>query len=167
MDHLLRWAVACALLTGGIVARSSLAAQDSREVVMRGHAVCLDRDGTPLATGAACPDAPAGGWALRTGDGILHRLSPADPRVVMLTDRRVRARELQITAWQDEDGQLAIVHLYTVIDGRLHEPYYYCTTCSIRAYTPGLCWCCQKPFEFREPPVEGEVVEDGSSPPGP
>jgi hypothetical protein len=163
MDGLLRWGVACTLLLGGVTARPSLAAQDSREVALRGHPVCLDEAGTPLATGAACPDEPAGGWALRTGDGVLHRLSPTDPRVVMLTDKRVRSRELQITAWQDEDGELAIVHLYSVIDGQLHEPYYYCETCSIRSYTPGPCWCCQKPFEFREPPVDGEVVEPGSS----
>ena len=136
------------------VALPSLAS-DKKEVVLRGHVVCLDDAREPLASGKDCPDDPPGGWAIRTKDRTLHRLSSLDEdeRVVMLTDLRVRSRELQIEAWQDGEGRLAIVRLRSVIDGRLHDPHFYCDVCSIRAHTPGLCWCCRAPFEFREPPV--------------
>jgi hypothetical protein len=149
-------------LTGLLCAAPSPATPGSHELVLRGHAVCLDEAGALHASGKECPDAPAGGWALRTGDGTLHRLSSRDPRVRMLTDVRVRSRELQIRAWREDDGDLAIVNLHSIIDGRLHEPHYYCDVCAIRGHTPGPCWCCQAPFEFREPAVEGQPVAPAS-----
>jgi hypothetical protein len=151
---LFSWALSLALFS----LAGSPAAAASEEVVFRGEAVCLDEAGDPAAAGADCPDEPAGGWALRSADGTLHRLSSDDSRVVMLTDERVRSRELQITAWRDGAGVLAIVHLRSVVDGKLHDPHYYCEVCAIRAYTPGLCWCCRAPFEFREPELEGEAA---------
>jgi hypothetical protein len=154
----------CLLLPSLAGCPASAASAASEEVVIRGEAVCLDAADAPMAKGAACPDQPAGGWALRTGDGTLHALSSDDSRVVMLSDERVRSRELQITAWRDDRGVLAIVHLRTVVDGRLHDPHYYCAVCSIRAHTPGLCWCCRAPFEFREPPLEGEAAIPARSP---
>ena len=129
-------------------------ASDKKEVVLRGHVVCLDDAREALASGKDCPDDPPGGWAIRTKDRTLHRLSSQDVRVVMLTDLRVRSRELEIEAWQDGEGRLAIVRLRSVIDGRLHDPHFYCDVCSIRAHTPGPCWCCRAPFEFREPPLK-------------
>ena len=137
-----------------LAAASPSYGSEKREVRFRGDVVCLDEGGEPAATGKECPDDPVGGWAIRTGEGTLHRLSPGDKRVAMLTDVRVRSRELQIEAWQDADGELAIVHLYSVIDGQAHQPHYYCDVCAIKSYTPGLCWCCQEEFEFREPPAE-------------
>lgn len=144
-------AVALGLLSAG----SGLTAPE--EVVLRGRAVCLDDGGEPSGTGAECPDEPPGGWALRGEAGALHPLSADDALVAMLTDERVRSRELQVTAWR-EDGGLALVHLRTVIDGRLHDPHYYCDVCAIRAHTPGLCWCCRAPFEFREPPLDADAA---------
>ena len=98
-------------------------ASDKKEVVLRGHVVCLDDAREALASGKDCPDDPPGGWAIRTKDRTLHRLSSLDEdaRVVMLTDLRVRSRELEIEAWQDGEGRLAIVRLRSVIDGRLHD----------------------------------------------
>jgi hypothetical protein len=125
------------------------------QVVIRGRAACLDDAGQRRAAGAACDDHPSGGWALESEGGALHRLSPEDTRVAMLGDVRVRSHELQIVAWRYDDGRLAIVHLYTVIDGKLHDPYYYCPICAIRTHAPGPCWCCGRPLEFHDPPLEG------------
>lgn len=142
-----------------LLAATPRLAAGADEVVLRGEAVCLDESGAASAAGADCPGEPAGGWALRTSDGELHRLSDTDPRVAILVDERVRSKELQITAWRDEDGGLAIVHLRTVIDGKLHDPHYWCPVCSIRSNAPGPCWCCRAPFQFRDPPLEGEAAD--------
>lgn len=151
--------MAFALLCGA----SPVATSEEREVVvLRGHAVCLDASQQPTAAGKDCPDEPAGGWAMRTREGGLHRLSPGDKRVAMLADPRVRSRELHIEAWRDSSGRLAIVHLYSIIDGKLHEPYYYCRTCAIKDYRPGLCSCCQTEYEFRE-----RALPDAGSPTAP
>ena len=29
-------------------------------------------------------------------------------------------------------------------DGKRHTISYWCDLCSIRTYTPGVCWCCQQ-----------------------
>ena len=147
-------AVVAAVAASQLAASLGLAA-GPEEVVLRGRAVCLDAAGAPAAEGRDCEDEPPGGWALRDPTATLHRLSSEDQRVAMLSDGRVRSRDLEVVAWRYEDGRLAIVHLYSLIDGRRHDPHYYCSVCAIRANTPGLCWCCQAPFEFREPPVEG------------
>ena len=141
------------LPTAWLLCLPCLAAPAEKEIVFRGHATCLDDSREPYASGRDCPDEPSGGWAIRSEDGTLHRLSPRDKRVVMLSDVRVRSRPLHVEAWQ-ANGELAIVHLYSVVDGRLHEPHYYCRTCAIRDYTPGLCSCCRAPYEFREPALE-------------
>lgn len=142
-------------------ALAASAAAASERVVLRGVAVCLDGEGTVAAVGEACPDEPEGGWALRTSDGVLHALEPDDPRIAMLNDTRVRSRELQVTAWRDGSGRLAVVHLRTIVGDALHDPHYFCDVCQIRAHARGPCWCCQAPFAFREPPT-GEEPDGGS-----
>jgi hypothetical protein len=154
--------VATCVIGASLVAGARGFAAAPEQVVIRGRAVCLDDAGERYATGAKCEDDPSGGWALESKDGALHRLSPEDTRVAMLGDVRVRSHELQIVAWRYEDGRLAIVHLYTVVDGKRHDPYYYCPICAIRAYAPGPCWCCGRPFDFHDPPVQGG---SGSPPP--
>jgi hypothetical protein len=87
-------------------------------------------------------------------------LSATDERTGILQDPRVRSKPLEIALWEDGSGELAIVHLYTLIDGRRHAPHYYCELCAIRANAPGPCWCCQAPFELREPLVEDESAPE-------
>jgi hypothetical protein len=130
------------------------------EIVVRGDAVCFDADSELRGVGRDCPDETEGGWGLRSESGAIWRFSPLDERVQILQDVRVRSKPLEVTAWRDEAGELAIVHLYTLIDGRRHAPHYYCSLCAIRSNAPGPCWCCQAPFEFREPPVEEEDPRD-------
>lgn len=134
----------------------SLSGADAGEkgVVVQGRVVCLDAADEPSAEGKDCPDEPDGGWAIRATDGTLHRLAPQDRRVVMLSDTRVRSRELRIEGWRDDEGELSIVQLHSIVDGQLHQPHYYCQTCAIRDYRPGLCTCCREPYEFREPKLE-------------
>jgi hypothetical protein len=148
------FAATCATFAS-LAAGARAPAAPPEQVLIRGRAACLDDAGERRAVGAKCDDHPSGGWAIESEGGVLHRLSPGDSRVAMLGDVRVRSHELQIVAWHYDDGHLAIVHLYTVIDGKLHDPYYYCPICAIRAHAPGPCWCCGRPLELRDPPLEG------------
>ena len=34
--------------------------------------------------------------------------------------------------------------LYVIKDGKHLMVTFWCDTCSIRTYTPGICWCCQQ-----------------------
>ena len=142
------------LVAATLLAASLPLAAGPEEVSIRGRAVCLDEAPPEGWSGQDCPDQPSGGWAIASEDGTLHRLSPEDERVAVLGDPRVRSHLLEIVAWRYEGERLAIVHLYTIIDGRRHDPHYYCPVCAIRSNTPGRCWCCQRPFEFRDPLVK-------------
>ena len=147
------------LLLMGVVALTAVmpagapqsAAAKKEPVVLRGHIVCLDEAGKPLA--AALCDGPARSFGLLTNDGRLRVFSAADESTAMFTDARVRRRELQITAQIVDKDQLEIVSVQAVRDGKLYDIYYFCELCNIRAYTPGLCPCCRNEMEFRETPA--------------
>jgi hypothetical protein len=117
------------------------------EVTLRGRAVCLDsaRRLTPSCEGDV-------DFGFETEEGKLYIVSNDDPPAAMLTDPRVRARQLQIVAWLQAENEIAIVKLYSIRNGVLHDIYYRCDRCNITAHTPGKCWCCQEEFELREDP---------------
>ena len=126
-----------------------------RKVTVRGRTVCLDDSGTPASSLEGCDSGETGfQFALKSAGGEIYRFSSSDSRVTMLTDPRVRASELEVQGWLTPENVLAIVHLYSIHEGRRYEPYYYCPTCNITSHTPGLCWCCRNPFEFHEDPVD-------------
>ena len=44
--------------------------------------------------------------------------------------------------------------------GVVHDLYYYCDTCAIRAVAPGDCVCCQAPVELVEKPIKLAPLSD-------
>ena len=131
---------------------TGLGADDGREVVVSGRAVCL-QGGDPAPAGACSVGET---FAIESPDGTIHRLDPHDPRVEILTDERVNAHPLEVTLWQ-EDGFGKIIHLHTIRNGETVEPYYFCFTCNITSHIPGPCWCCQQEFEFKERPARNQI----------
>ncbi len=123
---------------------------EPKEITVRGRTICLDASGKPSSDEASCD--VANGFAFRAQDETLYRFSSTDKRVEMLTDPRVRSRELEIEAWLREENELEIIKLYSVHDGELYDIYYRCDVCNITAHTPGPCWCCWQDFELRETP---------------
>ena len=123
-------------------------AAEGREIEVFGEAVCLV-NGEPGPPGGCAAGDPFG---IRSPDGTIHRLDPADPRGEILTDARVHVHPLEVALWE-EDGLGKIIRLHTVQDGQAIEPYYFCFTCNITAHLPGPCWCCQQEFEFKERPA--------------
>ena len=126
---------------------TSLQAQ-SDLVQVRGRIVCVEAGSESQET-IECPsEAPV--RALLDENGHLYRFLPADPKVTMFDDPRVRVRELQVTGRLHPSSDLEIIRVKTIVDGRLHHVYYRCEVCHITAYAYGPCWCCQDEFEFRE-----------------
>jgi hypothetical protein len=119
--------------------------------VIRGRAVCLNAAGNEVGSVFGCPETSTRfGFASR--DGRLYRFLAADTMTPLFTDRRVRQRELQITARLHARDQLEIIKVQSVKEGKLHDISYYCDVCSITAYVPGLCPCCRNELEFTETP---------------
>lgn len=117
-------------------------------IQVQGRIVCVEA-GTEPPEPVECPsDAPD--RALLDETGRLYRFLPDDPKATMFDDPRVRARELRITGRLAASGQLEIIRVKSIVDGRLHYVYYRCEVCHITAYAFGPCWCCQDEFEFRE-----------------
>ncbi len=125
------------------------------KVAIRGNAICLSAEGKPSSSEDDCT--MENGFVFQSHEGKEYRLSASDPRVEMLTDPRVRHQELEIEGWLKDSGDVEIVKLYSIKDGDRYDPHYFCATCNITAHTPGLCWCCRQPFEFRETPVPAKT----------
>ena len=132
-------------------ARQLNAKQERPFAVIRGRAVCLDEAGRPV-NELAC-DANSSSFALIADDGSLYRFLPTDPMAAVFADPRVRRRDLQVTARLGGKDQLEMIKAQSIQKGRLYDIYYFCETCNITAYTPGLCPCCRNELQFRETPV--------------
>ncbi len=124
------------------------AAQEGREVIVSGHAVCLQNGQPSPVDECSFGDE----FGIESADGTIHRLDPTDLRVEILTDERVNMHSLEVALWQDA-GLGKIIRLHTIQNGEAIEPYYFCFTCNITSHLPGPCWCCQQEFEFKERPA--------------
>jgi len=85
-------------------------------------------------------------------------LEADDTESKVLADPRVNGFEVQVTGHFTAAGHFAIdpAHhhpLLVVQNGHLKLITYWCDVCSIRAYTPGPCACCQKEtaLDLRDP----------------
>lgn len=136
-------------LAAGLNARSVDDQQDHGLIVVRGRAVCLDTGGRPVDSLFACTTSNGFGFASK--DGKLYKFLPADT-TAMFTDIRVRQRDLQVTAQLHAGGQLEIINVQSIKEGKLYNIYYFCELCNIKAYAPGPCPCCRNELEFRETP---------------
>ena len=73
----------------------------------------------------------------------------------LFVDKRLHEKELIIRGRTFPQTQiLEAISLYSMHDGTIHDLYYYCVTCAIRASAPEDCECCQEPVELTETPIE-------------
>ena len=133
---------------------SSMASQaktpkPAKEVVVRGHVVCLDDKGRPSKT---CVEG-AHRFGLQTPDNKLYSFLATDSLAEMFEDPLVRERTLQITANPIGDTRLELIKVLSVRDGKLYDIFYFCDVCNITAYAPGPCACCRKEMELKETPA--------------
>lgn len=126
--------------------------EDYIDVTIRGMLVCLDNRGNASPVNDDCSQ-PGERFALQSPTGELTYFKPDDPRAEIFRDPRVWSREFEIFGRKRAD-EIEIIHLHGVQEDQLIRLYYRCDVCNIDAFAPGLCWCCQEEFEFREVPVE-------------
>jgi hypothetical protein len=113
---------------------------------------------------AALAESPAattirGKLAQRNGKPVLElndqRTVPLNgdvPTLGILNDKRLAGADLE-AAGHFADSAFIVDPIHTKAlhvhkDGRRKTISYWCDTCSIRTYTPGICWCCQQETEL-------------------
>jgi len=76
----------------------------------------------------------------------------------VLSDKRLNGFDLQAKGRFTAPARFQVdpIHTRAVLvykDGRARLVTYWCDICSIRTFTPGLCWCCQKEttLDLRDP----------------
>ena len=80
-------------------------------------------------------------------------ISGDDPTLAVFLDKRVHGLEFELTGKFQSNGLFSTGPIHTkamyVLRGeqRLFVTYW-CDVCSIRTYSPGVCWCCQEETEL-------------------
>ena len=110
----------------------------------------LDKQGAKLDA-----DAEAAWFALVTDDGkVLPLVKDAGSRM-FFKDAKLLNRPMRLTGKMVAGTPfLQVINVHSYLSGKLHEIYYWCDICTIRAYEAGPCSCCGAPMEFREVPVK-------------
>jgi hypothetical protein len=95
---------------------------------------------------------------LETPDRKLVQLTGDNPTQKVLGDARLNGFEIQAKGHFTSPGQFQLdpIHTHSLLvhhDGHLKMVTYWCDVCSIRAYTPGPCVCCQQEtvLDLRDP----------------
>ncbi len=101
---------------------------------------------------------PNGPATIQTDDHQTVTLAADDTISQVLTDDRLNGFEVEARGHFTAPGRFQIDPFHTVPllvrkDGHLKMITYWCDVCSIRAYTPGPCRCCQKEtvLDLRDP----------------
>ena len=96
--------------------------------------------------------------AIQTADHRVVTLEADAQTLSVLGDRRLDGFDLEVKGRPLAPDRFLVDPFHTRSmfvrrDGRLKVITYWCDTCSIRTYTPGPCWCCQKEtiLDLRDP----------------
>jgi hypothetical protein len=100
------------------------------------------------------PDAAPYWLALVDGDGHVYPLIKDGGSRMFFKDRQLLNRPMRLTGRLFADTKmLQVLTVRSLVNGVLHEPYYWCDVCKIKRLEPNACDCCGAPLEFREDPV--------------
>ena len=91
--------------------------------------------------------------AIESSDGKLIALDGDEPTRGILKDKRLAGADLEAIGHFANPNQFIVDPIHTTAlhvykDGKRQKISYWCSTCSIRTYTPGPCWCCQAETEL-------------------
>jgi hypothetical protein len=99
--------------------------------------------------------------AIETAEHQLITLDGDGPTRQVLTDQRLNGFDLETKGRFTAPDRFLIDPSHTRAmlvrqDGKLKMVTYWCDICSIRAYTPGLCVCCQREttLDLRNPDAQ-------------
>ena len=132
----------------------------AKEIRIRGHLVCLAEAMHDLYR-ADLPIDHEHLYGFKTTDGVFYTLLRTNLSEALFVDERLHHKTLIITGRTfPKTHLLEAIRLQSVHDGILHDLYYYCDTCAIRAAAPGDCVCCQAPVELVEKPIKLAPLSD-------
>lgn len=96
--------------------------------------------------------------AVITAAGDLVELDGDDYTRGVLNDKRLAGFDLQAKGRFAGPHRFQVdpIHTRAILvykNGKAKLVTYWCDTCSIRTYTPGVCWCCEKEttLDLRDP----------------
>ena len=93
-------------------------------------------------------------YGVKAEDGKYYTLLWTSLAEALFVDERLHEKDLILNGRVFPKTQLLeIIRFSSIKDGIVHELYYYCDTCYIRAVAPGDCDCCQAPVELIEKPL--------------
>jgi hypothetical protein len=99
--------------------------------------------------------------AIETADRRIVSLDGDEPTKGVLNDQRLAGFDLEAKGRFTAPDQFLVDPIHTKAmfvhkDGHVKVITYWCDVCSIRTYTPGPCWCCQKEtlLDLRDPDQE-------------
>ncbi len=77
----------------------------------------------------------------------------------LFVDKRLHEKDLVIVGRVFPNTQLLeALRFMSIVNGVVHELYYYCDTCYIRTVAPGNCDCCQAPVVLIEKPLNADSL---------
>ena len=134
-----------------------LFAPQADTITVRGRVVCLIEGKDTVETVGEHEHE----YVFKTDSGKTLALFRSITSEALFVDERLHTRHLEVTgglrhevtAGLRDDTSIEVFQIRSIIDGQLHDVHYWCDTCAIRANSPGPCWCCYQPFEFRETPM--------------
>lgn len=97
--------------------------------------------------------APGGAPLLRMADGKLVHLEGDKDTIGVIKDARLHEEQFEARGeWLGPDrfriGPIHTKAMWVHRNGERLLITYWCEVCSIRTYTPGICWCCQQETEL-------------------
>ncbi len=96
-------------------------------------------------------------YGFKTTEGRIYTLIKTRQSEALFMDQRLHQRELIIKGRQFPGSQVVeATFIQSVHQGRMHELYYYCDICSIKALTPEICSCCREPVRLVEEPAKSK-----------
>lgn len=92
---------------------------------------------------------------LRTADGKLHPLIKDEGSRMFFKDAKLLNRPMRLTARVlPNSPYLQVITVHSLLNGKLHDIYYWCDVCVIKRYEAGICDCCGDAMVFREEEVK-------------
>lgn len=99
--------------------------------------------------------------AIETADHKLVSLDGDESTKGVLNDKRLAGADLEVKGRFPSPDLFAVDPIHTKAmfvykNGKRSLITYWCDVCSIRTYTPGVCWCCQQDtaLDLRDPDKE-------------
>jgi hypothetical protein len=102
-------------------------------------------------------DADSVGTALvlEAEGGKTFTLLKDDASRMLFLDEELRGRPVRLTGRLVPGSQLLqVTRVETVVEGKIHEVYYWCDKCQLKATQPGPCKCCGEPVVRQEVPIK-------------